>query len=316
MTPSPPAPRLSLEAFEPVRHLPLLDRWLGDAEVAAWFVDAAHQRAEAAARPPQQQAILCVDGRPVGYARWREVDPAALAPLGLSDIPAGAIDLDLLLGEPAGRGQGWGARFVHLLCQRLLAEPSVSMIGMVTSVRNTRARRAWEKAGLSLDYAYEDELYGPCHVFTRRRSEITPAIPADQPDVVTLLADQLAEHDIALDRHRLEHAVASIVADSSKGRILLARQRGAVVGVMCLARTFTLEHGGEVWWIDELYVVPPWRNRSVGTELVQSAIALATEAGARALELEVEETHTRATHLYARAGFRRLSRQRWVARLV
>jgi GNAT superfamily N-acetyltransferase len=199
----------------------------------------------------------------------------------------------------------------------LLEDAKVSMIGMVTSVRNVRARRAWEKAGLVLEHTYEDERYGACHVFTRRRSEIAPATAtaADQRDAVALLADQLAEHDIALDRQRLEHAVASIVADPSKGRILLARQRGALVGVMCLARTFTLEHGGEAWWIDELYVVPPWRNRAVGTELVQTAIALATAAGARALELEVEETHTRATHLYARAGFRRLSRQRWVAAL-
>jgi ribosomal protein S18 acetylase RimI-like enzyme len=76
------------------------------------------------------------------------------------------------------------------------------------------------------------------------------------------------------------------------------------------------EHGGEAWWIDELYVVPPWRSRSIGTELVRTAIELATAAGARALELEVEETHARAAHLYARAGFRRLTRQRWVAALV
>jgi GNAT superfamily N-acetyltransferase len=76
---------------------------------------------------------------------------------------------------------------------------------------------------------------------------------------------------------------------------------------MCLARTFTLEHGGEACWIAELYVMPAWRNRAVGTELVQDAIALAKSAGALALE----ETHARATHLYARAGFRLLGRQRW-----
>jgi aminoglycoside 6'-N-acetyltransferase len=311
MSVSPPTPPLSLEPFSIDRDLVLLDRWLAEAEVATWFVDAAHQRAEAIARPSEQQCLLCVDGRPVGYARWQRVDPTALAALGLRDIPEGAVDLDVLLGEPSARGQGWGSRFVQLLCQRLLEDPTVSMIGMVTSVRHARARRAWEKAGLALEQTFEDERYGHCHVFTRRRSAIAPVAANDQQEAATLLAAQLAEHDIALDRDRLERAVAAIVADASKGRLLLARQGAAVVGVMCLARTFTLEHGGEAWWIDELYVVPAWRNRAVGTELVQAAIALARSAGAAALELEVEETHARATHLYARAGFRPLSRRRW-----
>jgi aminoglycoside 6'-N-acetyltransferase len=304
-------PRLSLEPFSTERDLAILDRWLADPEVATWFSDAGHQRAEAVGRPAQQQWLLAADGRSVGYARWQRVDPVALAALGLRDIPAEAVDLDLLLGEPAARGQGWGVRFVRLICQRLLEDPTVSMIGMVTSAHHVRARRAWEKAGLTLEQTYEDQRYGPCHVFTRRRSAIAPATAADQLDAVTLLAAQLAEHEIDLERDRLERAVGAIIADPSKGRIVLARQGGAAVGVLCLARTFTLEHGGEAWWIDELYVLPSWRDRAIGTELVQAAIALATSAGARALELEVETTHARATHLYARAGFRPLNRQRW-----
>jgi GNAT superfamily N-acetyltransferase len=41
--------------------------------------------------------------------------------------------------------------------------------------------------------------------------------------------------------------------------------------------------------------VPPWRDRAVGTELVQTALALAKSAGACALELEVEEAHERSS---------------------
>jgi aminoglycoside 6'-N-acetyltransferase len=304
-------PLLSLERFSADHDLALLDRWLAEPEVAAWFLDPAHQRAEAAARPEHQQCLLSVDGAPVGYARWQPVDPAALAAVGLRDIPEGALDLDVLLGESAARGQGWGARFVQLLCRRLLEDQSVSLIGMVTSVHHARARRAWEKAGLRLEQTYEDERYGLCHVFTRRRSAIAPATAADEQEATSLLADQLAEHHIAIDRHRLEQAVAAIIADAAKGRILLARQGDAPVGVLCLARTFTLEHGGEAWWIDELFVVPSWRDRAVGTELVHASVALAKSAGACALELEVEETHGRAAHLYARAGFRPLTRRRW-----
>jgi GNAT superfamily N-acetyltransferase len=308
-------PRLSLDDFSTGRDLALLDRWLADPEVARWFGDPSHQKAEAISRGAHQQCLLSVDGTPVGYARWQPVDPAALAAVGLRDIPAGAMDLDVLLGEPTARGQGWGARFVQLLCQRLLSDPAVSMIGMVTSVSHTRAHRAWQKAGLGLEQTYEDERYGRCHVFTRRRSAIAPVTAADLSQVCALLAAQLAEHDVPLDRERLEQTVAAIIDDSSKGWIVLARQGNTAVGLLCLARTFTIERGGETWWLDELYVLPAWRNRAIGVELVQTAVAMAKSAGACAIELEVEETHARATHLYARAGFRRLDRQRWFVEL-
>lgn len=80
----------SLKRFSVEHDVVLLDRWLSDPGVATWFVDAAAERAEAEKRPADQQAILAVDDRPVGYARWRTVDPAALVPLGLVDFPPGS----------------------------------------------------------------------------------------------------------------------------------------------------------------------------------------------------------------------------------
>jgi hypothetical protein len=51
---------------------------------------------------------------------------------------------------------------------------------MVTSENHARARRAWEKAGLRLEQTYEDQRYGRCQVFMRRRSATAPVTPSDQ----------------------------------------------------------------------------------------------------------------------------------------
>jgi GNAT superfamily N-acetyltransferase len=128
---------------------------------------------------------------------------------------------------------------------------------------------------------------------------------------VALLARQLAEHDIPLAPGVLESAVRAILEDATKGTILLARRFEKSVGVACLARTFTLEHGGYVWWLDELYVVPELRSQGIGKALLDRAIALAREAGVAAIELEVETDHARAARLYEREGFRPLARARW-----
>ncbi len=49
--------------------------------------------------------------------------------------------------------------------------------------------------------------------------------------------------------------------------------------------------------------------------MLTRAIAVAREAGCRAIDLEVDADHERAEHLYERQGFRRLARNRWVRKL-
>jgi GNAT superfamily N-acetyltransferase len=142
-------------------------------------------------------------------------------------------------------------------------------------------------------------------------TRIVLARSADAPAAVALLARQLEEHDIPLAAPALDSTVRAILDDASKGTILLALRAEESVGVACLARTFTLEHGGYVFWLDELYVVPELRSQGIGKALLDRAITLAREAGAAAMELEVETEHARAARLYERAGFRPLARARW-----
>ncbi|HLK36072.1 MAG TPA: GNAT family N-acetyltransferase, partial [Polyangiaceae bacterium] len=87
------------------------------------------------------------------------------------------------------------------------------------------------------------------------------------------------------------------------------------VGLAYLAYTWTLEHGGQSAWLDELYVVPGERSRGVGTALLRAALDHAARRGCRAVDLEVEAAHARAARLYAREGFRPHHRARWYRRL-
>jgi GNAT superfamily N-acetyltransferase len=59
-----------------------------------------------------------------------------------------------------------------------------------------------------------------------------------------------------------------------------------------------LEHGGEVAWLEELYVVPERREAGIGTKLLSRAIEAARERGCLPIDLEVDDGHSRATNLY------------------
>jgi ribosomal protein S18 acetylase RimI-like enzyme len=145
--------------------------------------------------------------------------------------------------------------------------------------------------------------------------DIRPATPADMDDVVELLAAQLAEHDIPIDRADLAYAAEGILRVPERGLILLAVDDVRAVGVACVSFSWTVERGGMVAWLDELYVVPDRREHGIGNELLGRVIAAAGEAECRTVELEVETSHARAEHLYRRHGFSDMPRRRWTRAL-
>ncbi|HEX2081179.1 MAG TPA: GNAT family N-acetyltransferase [Longimicrobium sp.] len=145
--------------------------------------------------------------------------------------------------------------------------------------------------------------------------EIRRATPDDLEPVVDLLAAQLAEHDIPIDRPDLAFAAEALLRVPERGAVLAAVRQGSIVGVAALSYTWTLERGGACAWLDELYVVPPLREHGIGNRLLAAAIAEADAAGCVAVELEVETSHARAEHLYLRHGFHPLPRRRWTRTL-
>jgi GNAT superfamily N-acetyltransferase len=145
--------------------------------------------------------------------------------------------------------------------------------------------------------------------------KISLAGAADAPAVVELLLAQLAEHAIHTPRPAVEHAVEGMLAEPRRGRIFVARDGDRLLGVAYVSFIWALEHGGHSAWLEELYVRPAAREHGIGSALLAAAIDFARADGCAALDLEVEEEHVRAANLYARNGFDKHSRTRWVRKL-
>jgi len=139
----------------------------------------------------------------------------------------------------------------------------------------------------------------------------SPARPEDAPAVVALLAAQLEEHAIPLAPELLVEAVHGALEDDGRALILVARMDDRPVGLAFLSFQWTLERGGRVLWLEELYVLPELRGRGIGGQLLEATLEVARTRHCRAVELEVEASHARAANLYARAGFQALDRVHW-----
>jgi len=150
-----------------------------------------------------------------------------------------------------------------------------------------------------------------------KRSDVVvrAATARDHTAVLRLLRTQLREHQVTTPARHLAAGLGKVLDDPAIGRILVATIGRRVVGFAAVALVSTLEHGGRAAWLEELYVAPTRRQDGLGTMLLRAALTAAAEAGARAVDLEVDRDHARAAHLYARHGFTPLPRERWVLAL-
>jgi aminoglycoside 6'-N-acetyltransferase len=141
---------------------PLVRRWLGLADIEAWWGPRSATEAEvriAIESPSALCRIVTVAGLPVGYAQavdaalWGESLPEELAP--------GTYDLDLFVAAEEHRGRGVGSAALRLLKEEVFATTLAVAVCVFPSIRNERAVRAYEKAGFRWRRIWEDPATGP-----------------------------------------------------------------------------------------------------------------------------------------------------------
>lgn len=153
---------IHLDTFDESLHSERLRGWLRQPHVARWWGDEQRAMEHAAHCRPDAHAVIVADGTPIGYLCWQTPTPAELAAAGLTDLPEGLVDIDILIGEPELLGQGVGSQALRLLLTQLRTESSFSYAGLGTSVSNMRAIRAFERAGFRLFREFQDPEWGPC----------------------------------------------------------------------------------------------------------------------------------------------------------
>ncbi|OHV35330.1 MULTISPECIES: GNAT family N-acetyltransferase [Pseudofrankia] len=137
----------------------LLRGWLERPHVARWWnhetTAAAVQRdfgPAARGEEPSEDFLALLDERPIGLMQRCRIadypeDHDQLAPI--VDVPAGAIGIDYLIGEPDQIGRGLGPDMITSMILRIWSDFPEATCVMVSVVAANRASwRALEKAGL------------------------------------------------------------------------------------------------------------------------------------------------------------------------
>lgn len=126
-----------------------------------------------------------------------------------------------------------------------------------------------------------------------------PAQPADLPFVYACLCDL---EEVALDHPAFSQVFLANLNNPAVRYVVAEADAGPVGFLSCYVQRL-LHHAGPVGEIQEMYVLPNWRSRGVGQQLVEHILAVARHESWVNLEVTSNRRRTRTHAFYERMGF-------------
>ncbi len=133
--------------------------------------------------------------------------------------------------------------------------------------------------------------------------ELRTATVADVDALLPMIRELFRDESIAWDEATTRAALQRLLGDEALGNVSIALYRGGACGYAIVTWGFDLEYAGRDGFLTELFVVPELRKRGVATRLLARVEAVARNAGAGAVHLQVRTDNPDARRLYDRARF-------------
>jgi GNAT superfamily N-acetyltransferase len=106
------------------------------------------------------------------------------------------------------------------------------------------------------------------------------------------------------DRERTSQLLQAFIAQPERSACWVAERAGEICGYLLAVYVLSLEFGGTVGEIDELYVLDNHRSAGIGRQLAQQALDEMTRAGVVHVQLQLGTANRSGRAFYERLGFR------------
>jgi ribosomal protein S18 acetylase RimI-like enzyme len=125
-----------------------------------------------------------------------------------------------------------------------------------------------------------------------------------------------AEAAYPLNRKRAAEAFGQLLGDERLGYVWFIQANSREIGYVVLTLCFSMEYGGLIAVIDDLFVQKAFRRKGLGTAALTEVRAFCEKFGIRAILLETGHDNEPAQALYHRIGFVKTDRQLFALRLA
>lgn len=138
--------------------------------------------------------------------------------------------------------------------------------------------------------------------------------PVAELDALLLLAQQYYQEDhLQFDSTRYKNALTGAL-ELGRGSAWWLSRAGARIGYALLMDGWSIEYGGLITTLDEIYVLPESRGSGAASQAIHALREQFWQRGGVSMNLETTPNNARAQKLYQRLGF--VATQRPVFRIV
>lgn len=134
--------------------------------------------------------------------------------------------------------------------------------------------------------------------------DIRQAALDDLAALVQLMAEFYAESGYSLDIAWARDSFATLLGDERLGAVWISHAGDTPAGYVVLVTRHSMETGGSIGIVDDLFVRPAFRRRGHASRLLDALIQQCGRSGAQAIEVEVDADNPAARALYERWGLR------------
>jgi ribosomal protein S18 acetylase RimI-like enzyme len=120
-------------------------------------------------------------------------------------------------------------------------------------------------------------------------------------ELLALLFEQ--EQEFQPDASKQTAALQVLVGNPQRGRVFVLRDGGALAGMVSVQPLVSTACGGDALILEDLVVHPRYRNRGLGSALLEHAVHFARQSGCHRITLLTDRTNAAAQRFYTRHGF-------------
>jgi GNAT superfamily N-acetyltransferase len=136
-----------------------------------------------------------------------------------------------------------------------------------------------------------------------------PCGPKDHAALLKFVVAYYRFDKIPFSRKSLSKGLDTLLRNPSQGQAWLMESHKTAVGYAVLTYNFDLEYGGVEGMLTDLYVLPRFRMKGIGSLALYEVEDYCRERGIRTIELQILNHNRAAETFYKKAGFHALARK-------
>ncbi len=126
----------------------------------------------------------------------------------------------------------------------------------------------------------------------------------DKKEIIELIQNLYKEDSYGenISLQKINRTIKELFLHNEKGSIFIIEEKEKIIGYAIIINYWSNEFGGNILFIDEIFILPDYRNFGVGTNFINYLIKNKINSSV-GIQLEVTKANTNAKNFYEKLGF-------------